>query len=278
MRSQIVKNVIRAIAPRELRNWLRSPSKSAESVWDSIRFRVGSIRTLELAEGWTVVCHPHTYKVFARDQLADPEQSLEFRNFVSHCSDDMFLFDVGAHFGVFSLAAAHFGGKALAVDPSPMATQMIAVQAKLNNCVDKIRILQATVTNRSGIAPMLSSGIFSDGYFRAARGRRDLKPTKAKTIDEMAKEIGAPTHIKIDVEGHEAEVICGARLTLRQFSPLLFLELHNEMVISDRGDPRLVLDELVQLGHNTFGLDGKSISRSAILKRPSTRLVAKFVG
>lgn len=278
MPSKVLKSAVRAIVPRELRNWLRSPSKSAEWLWDSVRFRLGGMRRLELADGWNVVCHPHTYKVFARDQIADPEQSLEFRNFVSNCSPGMFLFDVGAHFGVFSLAAAHFGGRAIAVDPSPMATRMIAVQAKLNHCVDQIRILQATVTEHSGTGAMLNSGVFSDGYFKAARGRNDLTPTRAITIDEIAAEFGGPTHIKMDVEGHEAQALCGASVTLRQFSPVLFLELHNEMIISEGGDPNSALNKLDELRYRTFGLDGEEICKSDILKKPIIRIVAKFSG
>lgn len=275
--SEIVKKLIRGIAPRQLITWLRSPSKSVEWLWDDISFRHGGSQTLELADNWYAVCHPYAYKVFARDQLADPEQSLEFRTFVSYCREDMLLFDIGAHFGVFSIAAAHFGGRAIAVDPSPVATRMIAIHAKLNECADKVRILQATVTSSSGTAPMLSSGAFSDGYYKAAHDdRSDLTPTRAVTIDQISDTFGSPTHIKIDVEGHEAEVIRGATVTLRQSSPVLFLELHNEMVISDGGDPHRILDELAHLGYDIFATDGKSIPRSAILQRPIIRLVAKF--
>ena len=63
-----------------------------------------------------------------RDQITDPEQSLEFRNFARCCKSGMRLFDIGASYGVFSLTAAHFGGTAVAVDPSPVATRLIRVQ------------------------------------------------------------------------------------------------------------------------------------------------------
>jgi FkbM family methyltransferase len=188
----------------------------------------------------------------------------------------MFLLDIGAHFGVFSLAAAHFGGKAVAIDPSPIATRMIARQSALNGLTDSIRIIQAAVSDESGAVDMLSSGVFSDGYFKITQGRAksELTRTQATTIDQLVSQHGIPTHIKIDVEGQEAAVLRGGRETLDQFSPILFLELHNEMVTADGGDPNLALDELTQLRYETYALGGNSLRRDAILQRPIIRIVA----
>ena len=126
MRADLLKSVIRAAVPRPVRNWLRSPSRSTRWLWDATRFHLGTTETLKFRPNWTLICHPCAYRVAYHAQIADPEQSEEFENFLHQCSDRMFLFDVGAHFGIFSLAAAHFGGKAIAVDPSPIATRMIA--------------------------------------------------------------------------------------------------------------------------------------------------------
>jgi FkbM family methyltransferase len=231
---------------------------------------------LHFPPNWTLICHPHAYRVAYQAQIADPEQREEFQNFLLQCSHRMFLLDIGAHFGVFSLAAAHFGGKAVAIDPSPIATRMIARQSALNHLSDSIRILQAAVSNESGAVDMLSSGVFSDGYFKITQGRAksDLTPTLAITIDQIVSQYGAPTHIKIDVEGQEAAVLRGGRETLDQFSPVLFLELHNEMITLEGGDPNLTLDELIQLGYETFAVKGTSLGRDAILQKPLIRVVA----
>ena len=183
------------------------------------------------------------HRVAYQAQVVDPEQSEEFKNFLLQCSDRMFLFDVGAHFGIFSLAAAHFGGKAIAVDPSPIATRMIARQAALNGLTKSIRIVQAAVSDESGEVELLSSGVFSDGYFKISRGgaKSELTRTRAMTIDELAGQHGAPTHIKIDAEGQEAAVLRGGRKTLEKSSPILFLELHNDMVSAEGGDPKFCL-------------------------------------
>ncbi|MGH9756981.1 MAG: FkbM family methyltransferase, partial [Candidatus Acidiferrales bacterium] len=258
-------------------NWLRSPSKSTEWLWDSAQLSLGAKKTLEILPGWFLKCHPYAYKVYYESQIADPEQSLEFKNFTSHCAANMLLFDIGAHFGVFSLAAAHYGGRAIAVDPSPMAMRMVATEISLNSCPDRIQTLQAAVSDAKGVMEMLTSGVFSAGYFRVANGRlkKDLTRTRATTIDEMAFSYGVPTHIKIDVEGYEAAVLRGAREILSRASPLLFVELHNEMVAGDGGDPSAAIEELARYGYATFSLEGAKISREAILQQPIIRVVAK---
>jgi FkbM family methyltransferase len=279
MRADILKNLVRALVPRPVRNWLRSPSRSAEWLWDATRFSLGAVETFNVSPGRSIVCHPHAYKVACRFQIADPEQSEEFENFLAHCGPTMLLFDLGAHFGLFSLAAALYGGRAVAVDPSHVAAKMMARQVKLNSWADRIKILQAAMSDAPGQLDMLSAGVFSDGYFRLAKGRspRELSPAKAITIDQMAQECGSPTHIKIDVEGHEAAVLRGGRATLRSASPILFLELHSEMIASDGGDPNAALDELAIMGYGTFSLGGNLISKGEILERPIIRIVAKRV-
>lgn len=272
-----LKDAVRRVIPRATRNWLRSPSKSTQWLWDSARFFFGNTESLEISPNSFLVCHPRAYKIYRRDQIDDPEQSMEFRSFITYCSDAMLLFDIGAHFGVFSISAAKFGGRAVAVDPSPAAVQMIGIQAILNNCVDAVKVFHAAVSDKSGIVEMLSSGVFSDGYFKVTRHRpkRELTQVQAVTIDQMVLEFGAPTHLKIDVEGHEAAVLRGSRSTLQRFSPLLFLELHNEMVVSAGEDPYVTLNELTQLGYDTFALSGEAIDADAILARPIIRIVAK---
>lgn len=272
-----VKTLIRATVPRSLRNWLRSPSKSSEWLWDYARFALGERKILQYSPEWSIVCHPRVFKVAYQSQISDAEQRQEFAGFISHCCPDMVLFDVGAHFGMFSLAAAHFGGRAIAVDPSATAIRMIKIQSQLNQCSHRIEALLAAVTESSGVIQLLGSGVFSNGYFRVSGGRsaRELTSVPATTIDEMVQRYGAPTHLKVDVEGHEAAVLRGARSALVRFSPLVFIELHNELAESEGVDPKAAVNELAALGYHTFNLDGEPIGRDEILHRPIIRVTAR---
>jgi FkbM family methyltransferase len=269
--------IVRAVVPRGLRNWLRSPRKSMRWVWDSVCFFFGKTKELALLPGFILVCHPRIYRIFLYSQLTDPEQSAEFRNFASYCGPSMQLLDIGASYGAFSFVAAHFGGTSIAVDPSPIATRLIRLQSRLSGCENNIRIVEACVTEAVGEIQMLSSGVFSDGYFRVTRGRssQELTKTAAVTIDQLVERFGQPTHIKIDVEGHEAAVIRGARQTLDRSRPVLFLELHNDMIRADGGNPGSVVDDLAASGYELFSIEGVPIGREAILQTSICRMVGK---
>jgi len=118
--------------------------------WQSARFRCGFNNRLEISDGQSLLCHPLVYGAAQTAQVRDPEQAAEFRQFISHCNPGMFLFDVGASFGILSLACARHGGKAIAIDRSPIATNMIAKQLKLNNLNDSVRILETAIGDTDG--------------------------------------------------------------------------------------------------------------------------------
>ena len=274
--SELLKRAIRYAVPRAARNWLRSPRKSAEWLWDSTKYSAGYTETLRLAPTISILLHPHAARHAHAAQLGDPGQSAEFEHFIRQCNDRMVLFDIGAHYGLFSLIAAARGAKVTAVEPSPIAVQMIKRHIALNRGKPNVRVIQAAVSDAGGRMQMLSSGIFSEGYFRLVTGRpsRELTEVRAMTVDELTSEFGAPTHIKIDVEGHEAAAVRGARETLARFAPRLFLELHNELIRADGGNPRETLDELRRIGYETLSFDGRRLTDDEILEESIIRVVA----
>jgi len=276
MSSDLLKSAIRTAVPREFRNWLRSPMTSAAWLWDAASFRLGKRKTLLLAPGRKLICHPRAYKVVLREMAWEPEQKIEMQSFLSECSDKMHLFDLGAHFGIFSLVAASYGAKSIAVDPSPIAVRMIQIQTRLNGATDRIQIERAAVGEAAGTIEMLSSGVFTDGFFRVVRGkpRNDAKKVNVTTVDELTKRYGLPTLIKIDVEGHEAPVLRGARDTLSRCSPILFIELHNDMLMREGQDPASALNEMSTLGYEKLLFNGKMIERAEILGKRIARIVA----
>lgn len=279
----LVKKLVRTLIPRRLRNWLRAPTKSAEWAWAALKFAVGVKQVVEIRPGWSLKCHPAAYGFAYRSQDTDDEQIEEFDGFISSCCPDMVLFDIGAHFGLFSFAALHYGGgsaKAIAVDPSDTATRMMRIQADLNEVGSSLSIVQAAVGERTDWQEMVTVGVMSGGYLVAAskdHPASEVTRTPATTLDKLAEEFGAlPTHIKIDVEGFEAEVLKGGNNVLSQTEPpLLFLELHNEMIRDGGGNPEDTLDLLKKFRYDIFALDGSPINSSEILSKPLVRVVAK---
>src|SRR5215469_1423112 len=274
-----IKSAIRAVVPREIRNSMRSPTKALRWLWYSARFKLGLNEKLAISEGHYLFCHPVAYKAAVSAHFGDhsPDQSAEFSQFLSHCYPGMFLFDVGANFGLFSLACARMGGKAIAIDPSPIATKMITNQLQLNKLGDAVQVLEVAVGDAEGTLEMLSAGIYSDGYYRyeADRNRRELTRVQVTTLDRLADYLGQPSHIKIDVEGYEGAVIRGSNNLLRQSSPAIFLELHNEMVSKSGGDVAFCINELLNFGYGIYSVHGTPLTAEEALAPAICRILAK---
>jgi FkbM family methyltransferase len=282
MTTRALKRIARAVLPRSMRNWLRAPRKSLAWAWHWARFRLGTRQRVEIRPGWSLTCHPLAYGHAYHAQCDDPEQAAEFDSFVAACRPGMVLFDLGAHFGLFSLAALHYGGptaRAVAVDASPTAVDMVHMQARLNGVSERLEVIRACVCDRIGIEPMVAAGVLADGYFiapEAGHTTGELTPTPATTLDQLVMRCGLePTHIKIDVEGFEGEVLRGGQAVLgKRTGPMLFLELHVQ-ILRQRGlDPAGVLGQLDELGYMPQDGNGAPLDRAAALARPVVRLVA----
>lgn len=233
--------------------------------------------------GWSLTCHPAAYRCAYIAQKSDPEQVAEFDGFVRHASPGMILFDIGAHFGLFSLAALHFGGPtalAVAVDPSPVAIRLMNTQARLNHSGDRLQVIQASAGDVSGWQNMVAVGVSASGYYVAppqGHPESELSRTRAVTLDGIVADLEIrPTHIKIDVEGYEAAVLRGGKETLSQTpGPILFLEIHNEIVRGLGENPDATLKLLSDYGYETFTSDDAPINDDEILSRPLIRIIAR---
>ena len=100
---------IRRWVPRCLRNSLRRPGTSLRRALNKLRRLTGVSGGLELVPGWNLRCHPMCVEEF-RAFEQDAEQRQELLSFTHLCEPGMRFMDVGAHWGVFTLAALHFGG------------------------------------------------------------------------------------------------------------------------------------------------------------------------
>lgn len=243
---------------------------------------MGLDRRVELRPGWTVRCHPAALRTAYRPMQFDPEQRRELDAFIAACRPGMQLFDVGAHFGVFSLAALHYGGpraRSVAVDPSPVAVRMLGIQAKLNGVAGRLEIVRAAACAAPGRIDLVATGPLAAGYYTPpapTHGARERTAVPGVTLDGLVERTGiVPTHVKIDIEGHEEDALRGAAgLLRRDNAPLIFLELHVAIIRRRGAEPAGPLDRLVAAGYRVTDLRGVPIERSEILTRPLVRLHA----
>lgn len=281
MRSGFAKTLLRRWVPRRVRNWIRSPGQTLRWLRAEGAYRVGVRPVVEVRPGWVVRCHPAAHRAIVASQVRDPAQAAELAAFIQTCVPGMVLFDLGAHFGVFSLAALHFGGphaRAVAVEPSPTALRLLAIQARLNRVSDRLVRIPGAAAREPGTQEMVAVGVIADGYFVPAERDHpssDRTRVPGVSIDSLVRDLGyGPTHLKIDVEGEEAAVLRGGVATLsRSGPPQIFLELHNDITRRRGGDPGEAVRLLEDLGYRITG-HGKPLDRRALERAAVTRVVA----
>src|SRR6185369_11719766 len=94
----------RRLLPRPLRNFLRSPAAAIRWLRDESAYAIGAAPVeVQLRPDWTLRCHPVSARAIAmfRD---DDDSRRELDAFIAHCTPGMQLLDVGANFGLFTLA------------------------------------------------------------------------------------------------------------------------------------------------------------------------------
>ncbi len=148
------------------------------------------------------------------------------------------VIDIGSNTGFYSLlaASASLRNTVLAFEPMAEIAERARQNIDRNDLADRIRVHQVALSDRDGLAEFY---VPPDGHGMvetSASLRRDFKgepasvrPVPSRRLDRVllrsrwaARRISL---IKIDVEGHEAAVLNGARWTIRLRRPVLFVEV-----------------------------------------------------
>lgn len=212
----------------------------------------------------------------------DPEAVEEFRAFMKLDSNATVLWDIGALFGCFSLAFALKSAdhRALAFEPNPESREKLEECLRLNPTA-KVKVFDSAI----GLAEKVVK--FESGFHYTAVVESPVQaggegategPTvtiKTDSVDELIERgLEPPDIVKIDVEGHEFDVLRGARRLLLSKKPALSLELHPEL-LTRRGTSCLAIVEYLEAaGYVFFDSDLKRVTKSYFEHKSSVRVVA----
>ncbi|HSU15213.1 FkbM family methyltransferase [Longimicrobium sp.] len=188
------------------------------------------------------------------------------------------LLDVGAARGLIStvFCLARDGNRAVAMEPSPVQVRDAREMAALNGIERRLEVRQVAAGREPGEA---RGGVDEMGLidFSPPRGVQTFA-VLITTLDDEVRRMGrAPEVVKIDVEGHELEVLRGARELLAR-KPVLLLELHLDLLDHGGGDGAEALVELLAgHGYHFETSAGQPLSARAVLHSPNAvlRLVAR---
>ncbi len=138
------------------------------------------------------------------------------------------FYDVGAHVGFFSMIASRLvgdSGRVFSFEPSARTYALLARHLEMNR-IDNVEACEAAVGEHTGVARFEPGGeVGTDRVVEAGGQEVDMI-----SLDDFVFAQGKtpPSVMKIDVEGHEVQVLQGARRLLREFHPELIIEIHSE--------------------------------------------------
>ncbi len=131
------------------------------------------------------------------------------------------VFDVGAHVGDRSAAFASLGARVVALEPQPHVASWLR---RIVGRSEGVTIREVAVGGSEGTARMAMSAAnptvstLAHGWrerlaagnasFRGVRWERTIE-VPVTTLDALISEFGVPRFCKVDVEGHEADVLAG---------------------------------------------------------------------
>ncbi len=145
--------------------------------------------------------------------------------------------DIGANVGVWSYWLSKYAKQVESFEPNPKI-----FNALKNIKIKNVNSYNIALSNKSGSVDLLipkgSKGFSNQGASLSSikvQGEHKSISIEAKCLDEY--NFLDVDFIKIDVEGHEHEVIEGAQETIKKFKPTMVIEMeekHNQIPIEDQ--------------------------------------------
>ena len=201
--------------------------------------------------------------LFSRVQLSKSNPDVSQLAFLSLVGRGQTVFDVGANFGgytrLFSKLVGQRAGGVYAFEPVAASMKRLqqAVQG-LNNVV--------LVRKGLGLAPQKATIFIPNGDLgQSSLAKHHVgswsgdascaeETIEVTTLDLFIEENGVKRldFLKVDVEGWEASVLKGGEKSIRQFLPMLYLELNAHWLKDDGESPVTVSNRLAQWGYSNI--------------------------
>jgi FkbM family methyltransferase len=119
-------------------------------------------------------------------------------------------FDVGAHIGEKTEIFLQLGKRVVAFEPQPQCVKEINLRCKHSK--ERLQVLQKVLGCHSGITNLYLSPISNKSSLDPnwlSVSKESILVVEVITLDEAISIFGEPWYCKIDVEGHELDVLKG---------------------------------------------------------------------
>jgi FkbM family methyltransferase len=140
---------------------------------------------------------------------------------------DSTALDVGANIGLSAILMARLVGKVIAYEPSPPNLAFLRRNLVMNN-ISNVEVVAAAASDRPGSMQFHVSQ-FGAGSHVVATGHvagSVIQTTEVAALPLDSQNLPKISFIKLDAEGHEPNVLAGAKSLLERDRPLIFTEVN----------------------------------------------------
>lgn len=175
------------------------------------------------------------------------------------------VLNVGANVGLYALCLGRWvgpAGRVFAFEPAPDARRLLEKHVRLNGLGDRVEVVASAVSDRVGTAEFFAAGMEGTNRLDApnpdAPGAAPIA-VPVTSIDRFCEDRGVrPDWIVVDVEGHEAAVLRGARETISAAGRVrIVAEMHPSLWLGAGEGREAMARTLADLGLTAVPLQGQ---------------------
>jgi FkbM family methyltransferase len=181
----------------------------------------------------TLILWSPTARIRSRNSTLATKEPMTIRWLQSLSPEDV-LWDIGANIGLYACFAAKSGTRVVAFEPSVFNMEALARNIFLNRVTSKVIVVPLPVSHIGSQPALLSFATdeLGDSQTVFASLRRDNGEVLSARFESQVPGIAlddliahlripAPTHLKIDVDGNEPEILRSSPRTLKLVSQVL---------------------------------------------------------
>jgi FkbM family methyltransferase len=171
------------------------------------------------------------------------------------------VYDIGANFGLMSLAYSKSSSKVFAFEPNPVTFPLLKEIIQLNKItnIDAFNIAVGSKREKSKLVVhkgRRGSGSLNNSIIEKfeKEGHNKYYNVDIYPLDEFVKEnnLPLPNFIKIDTEGFEYDCLLGMKNIIKHVHPDFDIEIHQVYILDGRSYTENIVRFLVDMGYNIY--------------------------
>ncbi len=217
-----------------------------------------------------------SYGIF-RNGIVEKEETELVLNILKLLPENFNFYDVGANTGYYGIIAGRLFNKSTVYSFEPVKSHLKVLKENIsiNEIGDNVKIYDFALGDENSETKihLAGSGSTINASFSDAENS-ETENIKLKRLDDLihSDNLKTPDFIKIDTEGYELEVLKGANTTLKDTSPILFVEIAYSMKNLGRNYINNKFQEtfeyLIDKGYKAYILAGSKVKEFSINERP----------